>query len=98
MGMMTVLSSKEKMARGSWSNTLVSRTKFFFMGIHGVSRMARSNQWIVARPLQICGPMNSWKCTICGFVDGAEKAPAHCPECGSRDTMFVASDEAPHGI
>jgi len=40
----------------------------------------------------------SWKCTICGFVDGGELAPAHCPECGARDVMFVRSDEPPHGI
>ena len=40
----------------------------------------------------------SWKCTICGFVDGADRPPAHCPECGARDTMFVESDEPPHGI
>ena len=42
--------------------------------------------------------MKTWKCTICGFVDGAEATPAHCPECGARDTMFVPSDEPPHGI
>jgi hypothetical protein len=40
----------------------------------------------------------SWKCTICGFVDGGEVAPAHCPECGARDSMFVRSNEPPHGI
>jgi rubredoxin len=42
--------------------------------------------------------MNTWKCTICGFVDGGEAAPAHCPECGAVETMFVASNERPHGI
>jgi hypothetical protein len=42
--------------------------------------------------------MNTWKCTICGFVDGAEKAPAHCQECGAVAAMFVASSEPPHGI
>jgi rubredoxin len=42
--------------------------------------------------------MTSWKCTICGFVDGGEAAPAHCPECTARDAMFVATDEPPHGI
>jgi predicted nucleic acid-binding Zn-ribbon protein len=42
--------------------------------------------------------MKTWKCTICGVVDGSEAAPAHCPECGARDVMFVASDEPPHGI
>jgi predicted nucleic acid-binding Zn-ribbon protein len=42
--------------------------------------------------------MNTWKCTICGFVDGSEVVPAHCPECGARDTMFVPSTEPPHGI
>jgi len=41
---------------------------------------------------------DSWKCTICGFVDGAAQPPAHCPECAARDTMFVRTDEAPHGI
>jgi rubredoxin len=40
----------------------------------------------------------SWKCTICGFVDGGPEPPAHCPECGARPTMFVESDEPPHGI
>ena len=42
--------------------------------------------------------MNTWKCTICGFVDGSEAAPAHCPECHAVDAMFVRSDEEPHGI
>ena len=42
--------------------------------------------------------MNTWKCTICGFVDGGEQAPAHCPECGAVDNMFVSSAEPPHGI
>jgi rubrerythrin len=42
--------------------------------------------------------MNTWKCTICGFVDGSEAVPAHCPECGAVEGMFVASNEAPHGI
>ncbi|HXU72825.1 MAG TPA: hypothetical protein VN947_26075 [Polyangia bacterium] len=42
--------------------------------------------------------MNTWKCTICGFVDGSEVAPPHCNECGAVDTMFVRSDESPHGI
>jgi rubredoxin len=40
----------------------------------------------------------SWKCTICGFVVGEAAPPAHCPECGARDVMFVASTEEPHGI
>jgi hypothetical protein len=42
--------------------------------------------------------MSNWKCTICGFVDGSDVAPAHCPECGARDAMFVRTNEAPHGI
>jgi hypothetical protein len=42
--------------------------------------------------------MDNWKCTICGFVDGGERAPVHCPECGARDTMFEATGEEPHGI
>lgn len=42
--------------------------------------------------------MTTWKCTICGFVDGSERAPAHCPECGALEAMFVASAEPPHGI
>ena len=42
--------------------------------------------------------MTTWKCTICGFVDGSEAVPAHCPECGAVEGMFVASNEAPHGI
>jgi rubredoxin len=42
--------------------------------------------------------MENWKCTICGFVDGGETAPAHCPECGARDAMFEPTDERPHGI
>lgn len=41
---------------------------------------------------------NSWKCTICGFVDGGDTPPVHCPECGARDAMFIPSDEPPHGI
>lgn len=53
----------------------------------------------MAQPLQLWGSMAaSWKCTICGFVDGGMGAPAHCPECGARDAMFVESDEEPHGI
>jgi hypothetical protein len=52
----------------------------------------------MARRLQLQAGMSTWKCTICGFVDGSQEAPAHCPECGARDAMFVASDEAPHGI
>ena len=40
----------------------------------------------------------SWKCTVCGIVDGAEWPPVHCEECGARDTMFVASTEEPRGI
>jgi rubredoxin len=40
----------------------------------------------------------SWRCTICGYVDGGDAPPAHCPECDARDAMFVASDEQPHGI
>ncbi len=42
--------------------------------------------------------MSNWKCTICGDVVEGDAAPAHCPECGARDTMFVRSDEPPHGI
>jgi rubredoxin len=42
--------------------------------------------------------MTTWKCTICGFVDGSEQAPAHCPECHALQAMFVHSAEAPHGI
>jgi rubredoxin len=42
--------------------------------------------------------MNTWKCTICGFVSGDESAPAHCPECGAVVAMFVPSTEPPHGI
>jgi rubredoxin len=66
----------------------------------------------VARPLQFLRPMEehkhsssagdaavpSWKCTICGFVEGADTPPRRCPECGARDTMFVPTDEPPHGI
>lgn len=40
----------------------------------------------------------TWKCTICGQVEGGAQAPAHCPECGARREMFIASDEEPHGI
>ena len=52
----------------------------------------------MARRLQLEITMNTWKCTICGFVDGSDAAPAHCPECGALDTMFVKSNEPPHGI
>jgi len=38
------------------------------------------------------------KCTICGFVVAGEQPPAHCPECGARDSMFTATEEPPHGI
>jgi len=38
------------------------------------------------------------RCTICGIVLDAPEAPAHCPECGARREMFVATDEEPHGI
>lgn len=41
---------------------------------------------------------HTWKCTICGLVDGSDAPPAHCPECDARAAMFVESDEAPHGI
>ena len=40
----------------------------------------------------------TWKCTICGLVDGSYDPPAHCPECSARREMFEASDEPPHGI
>ncbi|HEX4509539.1 MAG TPA: hypothetical protein VH328_05650 [Burkholderiaceae bacterium] len=40
----------------------------------------------------------TWKCTICGVVDGGISPPAHCSECGARDAMFVESEEPPHGI
>jgi hypothetical protein len=52
----------------------------------------------VARALQLEMTMNTWKCTICGFVDGSEVTPAHCAECGAVEAMFVRSDEPPHGI
>jgi hypothetical protein len=39
-----------------------------------------------------------WRCTICGAVLGASAPPAHCPECGARDAMFVATEEPPHGL
>ena len=52
----------------------------------------------MARALQLEITMNTWKCTICGCVDGSEVVPAHCPECGAVESMFVASDEPPHGI
>ncbi len=42
--------------------------------------------------------MDNWKCTICGYVDGGEKPPPHCPECGARDTMFSPTSEPPHGV
>ena len=40
----------------------------------------------------------TWKCTICGLVDGADAPPVHCPECGARKEMFEPSHEAPHGV
>ncbi len=42
--------------------------------------------------------MMTWKCTICGCVEGSETAPAHCPECGAVESMFERSLEPPHGI
>lgn len=55
---------------------------------------------LLARELLPCQVMirMSWKCTICQFVDGSPVAPEHCPECGARAAMFVASAEEPHGI
>ncbi len=41
---------------------------------------------------------STWRCTICGFVDGGETPPSHCPECGARDVMFEPSSEPPHGV
>jgi rubredoxin len=52
----------------------------------------------VERALQLEMIMTTWKCTICGFVDGSELAPAHCPECGALQSMLVRSNEPPHGI
>ena len=48
--------------------------------------------------MQLEMTMSTWKCTICGFVDGSEQAPAHCPECGALQSMLVRSSEPPHGI
>src|SRR5258708_1426706 len=100
--MTTVLSAKWKMALGSCSSTFVSRKKFFRIGPYGVPRIDQAFQRFKVRKWRRrCSPldlMKTWKCTICGCVDGSDAAPAHCTECGARDTMFVASDEPPHGI
>jgi hypothetical protein len=42
--------------------------------------------------------MNTWKCTICGCVEGGTIPPEHCHECGARRAMFEPSNEPPHGI
>ena len=52
----------------------------------------------MARGLHFFARMQSWKCTICGFVAGGPEAPEHCPECSAVRAMFVESSEAPHGI
>src|ERR1700749_4760909 len=62
MGMTTSLSAKWNMARGSWSRTLVSRTKVFRIGSWAtwVSQMARAlqlefeNEDLEVHDLRIC--------------------------------------------
>jgi hypothetical protein len=52
----------------------------------------------MARWLQLEKQMTTWKCTICGCVEGGTEPPHRCPECGAREAMFVRSNEPPHGI
>src|SRR2546421_12698896 len=61
MGMITSLSEKWNIARGSWSRTFVSRTKFFRIYLrHWVPQVARSlqlqkeNEHLEVHDLRIC--------------------------------------------